>query len=79
MIKFREESLFAGLLFLEFFTFAKKSEIKYPQNKVRMRYFCFGLRKAINKRNYLLTMKNGCLIFVVLFFFVVGGGRWMKE
>ena len=39
-----------------------------------MRYFCFGLRKAINKRNYLLTMKNGFLIFVVLFFFC--GGLW---
>ena len=39
-----------------------------------MRYFCFGLRKAINKRNYLLTMKNGFLIFVVLFFFC--GGWW---
>ena len=74
VIKFREESLFAGLLFLEFFTFAKKAKLSTPQNKVRMRYFFFGLRKAINKRNYLLIMKNGCLIFVVLFF--CGGGWW---
>ena len=27
VIKFREESLFAGLLFLEFFTFAKKAKL----------------------------------------------------
>ena len=74
MIKFREESLLAGLLFLEFFTFAKKAKLSTRKIKYECRYFCFGLRKAINKRNYLLIMKNGCLIFVVLFFFVVGGG-----
>lgn len=41
VIKFREKSLFAGLLFLEFFTFAKKA--KLSTRKIKYEWGIFVL------------------------------------